>query len=63
MITPTEARQIIDGAGIKHRKFAKFVNVHHVWLSEWFNGKRILDVERLVRINAYCNKLRQVIPQ
>jgi len=62
MITPQEARQIIDTTGIKHRKFAKAVNVHYVWLSEWLNNKRLLDNERLSRITKYCNTLRQILP-
>ena len=63
MITAKEARQVIDNVGIKHRQFAKAVNVNHIWLSEWLNHKRLLDPDRLLRIDAYCNKLRAVIPQ
>lgn len=60
MITPQEARKIIDSAGIKHNKFAKAVNVHYIWLSEWFNNKRLLDAERLSRIDTYCKKLENL---
>ena len=58
MITPQEARQILESVGIKHKSFATIAGIHPVWFSDWICGRRILDPERLSRIDKYCNEIK-----
>jgi len=61
MVTPAEAKDIIDAVGIKRQVFARRARLHPVLFSEWMNDRRTLNVNQLLRIETELEKIKTIM--
>ena len=61
MISPAEAREILNHMGIYARKVSEQANIRYSYLSEWLCGKRNFTNDELARLDAYFDKLKRII--
>ena len=58
---PTNAKQIINHFGLKSKKIAASCAIPAAYLSEWLNGKRILDQEQEQRLSEYFKQFEGLL--
>ncbi|GED14416.1 helix-turn-helix domain-containing protein [Aneurinibacillus migulanus] len=51
-LTRTQATQIIEREGMKHRAIAQRAGIHRVTLSRWLNGHAELKQENLQAVSS-----------
>lgn len=61
LITSSEAKLILNQSGVSQRKLAEKTGVNYSYISEWLHNKRILELESLIKMTSYFEKVRAIV--